>query len=172
MAGAMGLNPTGGEGVITDGSIVPTPPASCGGSVPRLWPAGSRGGRYLQGRRAWTDSCPMPMPSCRNLPTRALVFKRWQACLCQTAIDTALELYPAFSKLEPPCGAGGRLDIHLAWSSRYSRCGQPDQPGGQDHSLPYCVAQRCYAAPSITKPSATRRPGSPTSGPYGQDRPP
>ena len=30
-----------------------------------------------------------------------IVFKRWQALVfCQTAIDTALELYPAFRKLD------------------------------------------------------------------------
>ncbi len=147
MAGAMGLNPNqAGEGVITDWKHCTY--ASCvmrGISAAFMAQAGFQGPVAIYQGAAGLDRF-LPhadafMPEPPDLGR--IVFKRWQALVfCQTAIDTALELYPAFSKLD--AATVERVDVwtyHMAMvQAGTADAASPISRAGRTHSLPYCVA--------------------------------
>jgi len=147
MAGAMGLNPNqAGVGVITDWKHCTY--ASCamrGVSAAVMARAGFRGPVDIYGGKAGIDRFLPHAASFMDRPPDLgrIVFKRWQALVfCQTAIDAALSLHPAFAGLDPARVAKVEVsNYHMAMT----QAGTPDSArpvsrAGRTHSLAYCVA--------------------------------
>lgn len=147
LAGAMGLNPNqAGEGVITDWKHCTY--ASCamrGVSAAVMARSGFQGPVDIYGGAAGLDRFLPHVETFMEEPPDLgrIVFKRWQALVfCQTAIDTALELHPAFSRLAP--SSVSRVDVwtyHMAMvQAGTAEAANPVSRAGRTHSLPYCVA--------------------------------
>ncbi len=147
MAGAMGLNPNqAGVGVITDWKHCTY--ASCamrGVSAAVMARAGFHGPVDIYGGEAGVDRFLPHAASFMDQPPdlARIVFKRWQALVfCQTAIDAALMLHPAFAGLD--LSRVTKVEVsnyHMAMV----QAGTPDSArpvsrAGRTHSLPYCVA--------------------------------
>ncbi|GAB6037516.1 MmgE/PrpD family protein [Fundidesulfovibrio butyratiphilus] len=147
MAGAMGLNPNqGGEGVITDWKHCTY--ASCamrGVSAAVMAQAGFQGPVDIYKGAAGLDRfLPHATAFMQEPPDLGrVVFKRWQALVfCQTAIDTALMLHPAFHRLD--AASVSRVDVwtyHMAMvQAGTADAANPVSRAGRTHSLSYCVA--------------------------------
>jgi len=147
MAGAMGLNPNqAGEGVITDWKHCTY--ASCamrGVSAAVMAQAGFQGPVDIYKGAAGLDRFLPHVDAFMDVPPDLgrIVFKLWQALVfCQTAIDTALELYPAFRKLD--AASVSQVDVwayHMAMVQAGTvDAASPVSRAGRTHSLPYCVA--------------------------------
>jgi len=147
MAGAMGLNPNqAGEGVITDWKHCTY--ASCamrGISAAVMARAGFQGPVDIYGGAAGLNRfLPHADAFLQEPPDLGrIVFKRWQALVfCQTAIDVALALYPAFRNLD--AATVEQVDVwtyHMAMvQAGTTDAATPVSRAGRTHSLPYCVA--------------------------------
>lgn len=147
IAGAMGLDTDqAGLGPVTDWKHCTY--ASCamrGLSAALMAKAGFQGPVEIYQGAAGLDRF---MPHAENFMAKppdlgSIVFKQWQALVfCQTAIDAALQLSPAFKADELDQVESIRVEIYekALEEAGGDKSYQPGSRAGRTHSLPYCVA--------------------------------